>query len=111
MLGGALGWVFFCVQWAIIVDGISLVAIFGPSKFRPLHITLYLVIGWSGILFLPQLLTNNFQFFMFILGGGVIYTLGVIPFAIKAKASHFIWHFLVLIGAIVQWAVVYISLF
>jgi hemolysin III len=38
-----------------------------------------------------------------ILLGGIIYTVGIIPFAIKMNASHFIWHFFVLAGAVVQW--------
>ena len=43
------------------------------------------------------------MFAFWILGGGVIYSLGIIPFALKTRVSHFIWHFFVLIGAVFQW--------
>ena len=40
---------------------------------------------------------------LFILAGGVAYSIGIIPFAVKTRASHFIWHFFVLVGAFLQW--------
>ena len=88
-LGNVLGITFFCVQWGVILLGVTLVAVFGPGRWRPLHFTLYFLIGWSGL----------------------AYTLGMIPFARKKKYNHCIWHFFVLAGALFHWAGIYIMLY
>ena len=49
--------------------------------------------------------------FGLILGGGVIYSLGVIPFTMKKNVAHFIWHFFVLGGAVVQWIGIYLVIY
>lgn len=111
-IGGTLGTVFFIVQWAVIAFGITMVGVFGPSRLRFIHIPLYVVLGWSGLMLIPNMLEKgDYSFFAFILGGGVIYSLGIIPFAIKAKVSHFIWHFFVLFGAVVQFIGVYTTIY
>ncbi len=110
-VGGTFGITFFVLQWSIIAVGITLIAVFGPTRFRKIHIPLYLVLGWSGLAFVPQMLSNNVGLFVFIILGGIIYSLGVIPFAIKKKCSHFIWHFFVLGGAVVQWVGIYLFIF
>lgn len=110
-VGGIYGTVFFIAQWSVIALGITLIAVFGPSRLRKIHIPLYLALGWSGLAFVPQMLSNNVGLFVFIILGGIIYSLGVIPFAIKKKCSHFIWHFFVLAGAVVQWVGIYQFIF
>ncbi len=110
-VGGTFGLVFLIAQWSIIATGITFVAVFGPTKFKGLHMTLYIVLGWSGLVFLPLMLKISLPLFFYILGGGVVYSLGIIPFAVKKKASHFIWHFFVLAGAIFQWLGIYLYLY
>lgn len=110
-LGGDFGTVFFAVQWIIILAGVSLIAIFGPSKLKNLHFVLYIALGWSALIFIPQMLKNNLALFTWILGGGVLYTIGAIPFKVDKKVMHFIWHFFVLFGAIVQWIGIYLYIF
>lgn len=98
------GLMFFAVQWCVIVAGITFVAIFGPTRLKFLHIPLYLVLGWSALFLLPFMVFSGAAgLATWILLGGIIYTVGIIPFAIKMNASHFIWHFFVLAGAVVQW--------
>lgn len=110
-IGNTYGIIFVIIQWTIIITGITFIGVFGPNKLRPLHITLYVVLGWSAILLLPKMFSENIMLFNYILGGGIIYTLGIIPFAIKAKVSHFIWHFFVLFGAVVQFIGIYVCLY
>lgn len=107
VVGGSFGAIFFAVQWAVIVFGISIVGVFGPTRFRKLHIPLYVILGWSALMLLPSLIATSFPLAMFILAGGVIYSVGIIPYAMKSRVSHFIWHFFVLAGAIVQWIGIY----
>ena len=110
-IGGSFGIVFSIVQWAIIILGITLIAVFGPTRLRRIHMPLYIALGWSALLLLPALIKGSFPLAMWILGGGVVYTLGIIPFMMKAKVSHFIWHFFVLGGALVQWFGIYKYIF
>jgi hemolysin III len=110
-LGNVLGITFFCVQWGVILLGVTLVAVFGPGKWRPLHFTLYFLIGWSGLAFLPSLYQNNRPLLLLIFLGGLAYTLGMIPFARKKKYNHCIWHFFVLAGALFHWAGIYTMLY
>jgi hemolysin III len=110
-LGNVLGITFFCVQWGVILLGVTLVAVFGPGRWRPLHFTLYFLIGWSGLAFLPSLYQNNRPLLLLIFLGGLAYTLGMIPFARKKKYNHCIWHFFVLAGALFHWAGIYTMLY
>ena len=110
-LGGAYGITFFVVQWVIIALGVMMIAIFGPTKMKWLHYTLYPLLGWSALLLIPPMLANHIGFFWYVLLGGIIYSLGIIPFSLKKKCSHFIWHFFVLGGAAVQWVGIYIYLY
>ena len=101
--GNTLGIVLFIIQWVLIVTGVTFVCIFGPGRIKWLHYTLYFAIGWSGLVFIPDWIQNNLNLLWMILGGGVVYTLGMIPFAKRnVKSAHFIWHFFVLCGAIVH---------
>ena len=109
--GGTWGTVFCIAEWAIIITGITLIGVFGPDKARPIHMSLYVVLGWCGLVFLPGMVQNDIPLFLFILGGGLLYTLGIIPFALKRKGAHFIWHFFVLFGAIAHWFGIFLYLY
>lgn len=109
--GDIFGIVFFAIQWAIIAAGISLVGVFGPTRLSKIHIPLYVILGWSALMLLPKMFLSNLPLTLWILGGGVLYTLGLIPFAMRNRVSHFIWHFFVLGGAVVQWIGIYLYLF
>ena len=76
-----------------------------------MHIALYIVLGWCGLVFLPKMIRENLPPFFFILGGGLLYTLGIIPFAARRKGAHFIWHFFVLFGALAHWFGIYLYLY
>lgn len=109
--GNALGIVIFCIEWALIIWGITMLSIFGPGRFKWLHFSLYFIIGWSGLIFLPDWIKNNMPLLWMILIGGVIYTIGMIPFTRDKKYSHFIWHFFVMIGAILHWFGIYLFVY
>ena len=102
-VGGNAGAVIIFCQWAVILTAVVLVAVFGPERFYMLHIGFYLVLGWSGLLLLPRMLSAAPGFASYIFGGGILYTLGVIPCAMKGRGAHFVWHLFVLFGAMVQW--------
>ena len=110
-MGDTFGIVFFIIQWAVIAGGVALIGVFGPGKLRFIHIPLYVVLGWSALMLMPAMLSWDPYLALFILLGGVIYTLGIIPFAVKVKVSHFIWHFFVLLGAVCQWVGIFVFIY
>ena len=112
LTGGVIGISVFIVQWLIIITGITFISIFGPGRLKWLHFTLYFLIGWGGAIFAPLFNGEN-NFLLFWIGiGGVVYTLGMIPFCIRnSKCAHFIWHFFVLAGCFLQWYGIFIYLY
>ena len=109
--GNTFGIVFFIIQWAVIAAGISLVAVFGPSRLRFIHIPLYVVLGWSALMLLPGMMEGRPEMAMWILAGGIVYSIGIIPYIVKFKASHFIWHLFVVLGALTQWIGIFIYIY
>ena len=110
-LGGTLGVVLFCVQWAVILAGGTLIVTFGPGRWRALHFTLYFLLGWSGLLFLPTFYLHSRTLLWFILAGGLVYTLGMIPFARNRKYDHCVWHLFVLAAAALHWVGIYTQIY
>nr|WP_326185099.1 hemolysin III family protein [uncultured Oscillibacter sp.] len=110
-LGDQIGITLFCVQWGVILFGVSLIAVFGPGRFRSLHFTLYFLIGWSGLMFLPDFYRNNQPLLWYILLGGVVYTVGMIPFGRNRKYDHCVWHLFVLAAAVLHWLGIYTQIY
>ena len=108
---GQTGTLFCIIQWVLILLGVTFVAIFGPGRPRVLHPVLFVVLGWCGLFFIPRMFRENLPLFLFTLIGGVIYTVGIIPFALKRKGAHFLWHFFVFFGAVVHWFGIYFFLY
>jgi len=107
-----LGWILCIVQWLFIITGITFISVFGPGRLKWLHFPLYFILGWAGLAFVPFMAQNNIPLMIFILVGGVVYSLGMIPFVKRGvKAAHFIWHFFVLAGAITQFLGIYLFLY
>lgn len=102
-----LSLVMFIVQWFIVIFGITIIAVFGPGRWSALHFTLYFVMGWSGLIFVPYFYQYNFNLLIMIFIGGLAYTLGMIPFVKNKKYYHSIWHICVLLGAILHWVGIY----
>eukprot|EP00929_Paragymnodinium_shiwhaense_P024401 TRINITY_DN15021_c0_g1_i1.p2 TRINITY_DN15021_c0_g1~~TRINITY_DN15021_c0_g1_i1.p2 ORF type:complete len:138 (-),score=15.26 TRINITY_DN15021_c0_g1_i1:454-867(-) len=90
-----------CVTTAIC--GIFTAAFYtGPFAFA-IRIALYLIMGWTAILPLPQLSKKlGTRGVALLVGGGVAYTLGV-PFCARnahtfTLPDHAIWHIFVMLG-------------
>lgn len=111
VVGGTLGFVFFAIQWAAIATGITLIGVFGPGRLKYIHFPLYFIIGWSGLLFIPQMIKYSIAMFIWIIVGGIFFSIGMIPFGLKKKTSHFIWHFFVLFGAVSQWIGIFTAIY
>ena len=109
--GSRTGTVLCIVQWSLILLGVVFVAVFGPGRPRVLHPVLFVVLGWVGLIFIPRMIRENLPLFLFTLAGGIIYTVGIIPFALRRKGAHFLWHFFVFFGAVVHWFGIFFFLY
>lgn len=98
----ALGWVVFGVIWACAIIGIVFTAI-DLNKFKIPGTILYLVMGWM-IVFTFKTLVHNLNYYgiLFMVLGGLMYTLGSIFYALgkKKKYMHSIFHIYVVIGSV-----------
>lgn len=100
-----IGLIFFIIQWVLIAIGVTLKAI-STSKYHKLHLGLYLALGWSGLFFIKDLLQNP-GLFICILGGGVIYSIGVLFYIGRMKYNHVMWHFFCLAATLMQFFGIY----
>jgi len=100
-LRGPWGWTIFGLVWAIAIVGIVGKSIW-INKFKLFSTILYIVMGWLVVVALkPLLAALNRTSIIFLLAGGVLYTLGTIFYVWKSrKYAHAIWHVFVLAGSI-----------
>jgi hemolysin III len=101
-LNGPWGWSLFAIVWAIALLGVVLVV--RRVEKRGLVISLYVGLGWIGLVALGPLVRNLPPGGLWLLfGGGVCYTLGV-PFYLSKRLpfNHALWHLFVLAGSILQ---------
>lgn len=104
------GLTLFIIQWVLIITGVVFKSIW-VHKFQALHIAIFLILGWSSLLFVIDLYQFSVPAFWLILFGGVAYSIGVVFYALSnIKYFHFIWHLWVAAGTILQFLAIYLYL-
>ena len=99
-----LGWTIFGVIWGMAVIGIVLNAI-DIARFSKISMVCYLGMGWCIIItarLLPTLLGTGGV--VFLITGGVAYTLGAVLYGLGKKRRYFhsVFHLFVLAGSILH---------
>ncbi|HQL01121.1 MAG TPA: hemolysin III family protein [Smithellaceae bacterium] len=100
-LSGALGWSIFGVIWFLALVGITL-KIFFVHRFKIVSTLAYILMGWI-IIFAIKPLSESLATggIIWLVAGGLAYTLGVIFYAWKTLPfSHGIWHLFVIGGSV-----------
>ena len=90
-------WMMFSVIWGLAVLGILLNSI-DLHRFRALSMVCYLGMGWMAVFRINRLVeVLGGTFFLLILLGGVLYTTGVVFYAVgkKKKYMHSVFHLFV----------------
>lgn len=98
------------IEWSLAIIGVVMNAINLNSKVvQIVGYAIYLVAGWAIVFFYPFNLGISFNVFLFILLGGISYTIGAILYSIgnKNRWFHTVFHFFVLAGAILQFVGIY----
>jgi hemolysin III len=92
--------------WLIAVGGITFKIITYKSmeKYKRYSLGIYLTMGWLAVATIKPLLENlPLSFLMYLLAGGLVYTIGTIFYAFKKiPFNHAIWHLFVLAGTVVH---------
>jgi hemolysin III len=93
VIGGWQGVFVTVLQWTAVLLGI-LYKTLARRSIPALSLTIYLVMGWTAIFFLPRLIRNaSLPLLLLILLGGVLYTAGAIVYAKKGfRYHHLVWH-------------------
>ena len=101
-----IGWVLFGIVWGLAILGIIGNAInMHHPVIKTLSMICYLGMGWCVIFAIKTLLSNlALGGFIFLLLGGISYTIGAIfyGFGKKCKYIHSVWHLFVVLGSILH---------
>ncbi len=100
----AMGWTIFAIEWGLSIIGATLNAI-DLKRYSKFSMACYLGMGWCVIISLRDtILAMTLEGFLWIIGGGVAFTIGAVLYLIgkKKRYRHFIFHVFVLIGIVTQ---------
>jgi len=103
------GYILLGILWLITVVGIIFKSIW-IERYKYVHLALYLIMGWSIVFVWNDINANLGDSFLFLLLGGISYTLGVVFYVSKFKYAHFVWHIFVLGGSILHFFAIWIIL-
>lgn len=102
VLRGAWGWTLFGIVWVLATAGVVLKAS-GRAAHPVISTALYLFMGWVVVIAAdPMIAKVPAAGLLWLLAGGLFYTVGVAFFATDSRLryGHLIWHFFVLGGTV-----------
>jgi hemolysin III len=105
---GPWGWTMFGLIWGLAIAGILLnVFFFGRLGF--VSTILYLLMGWIVVIAIkPVMDAVSLRGLLWLVAGGLAYTLGVIFYAWhRLPYAHPIWHLFVLAGSVFHYFAIY----
>jgi len=108
VLKGWVGWTIFGVSWGLALAGIIL-KLFFTGKYDKISTFAYVLMGWVVIFAIKPLVQNlPFEGLMWLLAGGIFYTVGAVLYSIKGiKYNHAIFHIFVLLGSFAHFIAVF----
>ena len=105
-VGTTQGYILLIGLWVVTIIGIIFKAIWA-EKYMAVSVVIYLLMGWSFILVSSDVFSVLGNEIIFLVIGGLSYTVGVLFFISKFKYSHFVWHIFVLGGTFFHFICVY----
>ncbi len=100
-LRGPIGWTLFGIVWGAAIIGIILNSI-DLEKFKKISLVCYVLMGWVIIFAIkPMIKAMPSISLVFLLVGGIFYTVGIVFYVIKKiRYFHSIWHLFTVAGSI-----------
>lgn len=107
--GTAVGWVAFGIVWLITIISVVFNAL-DVDRYQGVSVICNLLLGWGSLALLPWLVCPPEGIFIFLIGGGAVYSLGSVLYVIGArkKYMHCIFHFFVLAASILHFFFIYL---
>ncbi len=105
-----MGWTMLILQWTVAAIAIVLNAI-DLKRFRILSYSAYIIMGWAIIFVVPTALAAiGLTDFLWLLLGGISYTIGAVLYGIGSKKPwfHSVFHIFVLLGSFLQFLSIYV---
>ena len=95
------GWTLLIIVWGLAILGVGFKAVFS-TRFMKVSVLTYILMGWLSVVAGKEMLANiPVGGLTWLAVGGVVYTVGVIFYAIKRiPYNHAIWHLFVLGGSV-----------
>ncbi len=109
VLHGAWGWSLFGVIWGLVLIGVLLKA-FNIASHPIMSNGLYLLMGWLVLIAIEPLLARMpTAGLLYLLAGGLFYTVGIIFYNADSRLQygHLIWHVFVLAGTVSHYFAVF----
>lgn len=109
-LRGGWGWWLLGLVWGIAMAGI-LFKVWFVNHFKWLSTAVYLLMGWLALIAVkPLIVMVPANGLIWLVAGGLMYTIGVVFFATKRiPYNHVIWHLFVMAGSICHYVAVLYS--
>lgn len=103
-LRGTLGWILFGFVWLSTIIGIVLNAI-DLERFRKVSVICYILMGWAIVTAIVPLINSmSLLSLILLLAGGIMYSVGVIFYAIKkVRYFHSVWHLFTIAGSVLHY--------
>lgn len=109
-LRGGWGWSLFGTIWGLAVVGMAIECL--PRRgARIFPVVIYFLMGWLALIALKPLLhALPLMGFIWLLAGGLCYSLGVIFYSqdMKWRHAHGVWHLFVLAGSVSHFVAIYL---
>lgn len=104
---GAWGWSMFAAIWTLAIAGV-IFKLFFTGRFKLLSTGIYIAMGWLILVaFKPMLHSIDLPTFVWLMAGGLFYTLGTFFYHREnLRYSHAIWHLFVIGGSVCHFAAV-----
>lgn len=100
----AIAWTVFGIEWGCAALAITLTAI-DLKQYRAFSMICYIVMGWAIIFaIVPTLEVLTLPGFLYVLGGGILYTVGAVLYGLgkKRRYMHNAFHVFVIGGSVLQ---------
>ena len=114
-IGGTFGWVIFAIEWGIALTGTLLILI-KPGDYNTgvntFYVISYAVMGWLFLIAIGTVTKSlPVMAWIWILIGGLCYTIGIFFFKLfRFPYHHLIWHLLVIAGSLSHFFAVFFYL-
>lgn len=108
-------WLILMIVWTVAITGLTLTAIFFTSIAHWVYLTIFLSLGWMGLITFWKIYELYSKFLVkYLVLGGLSYSLGAVIEFLNWPTlwegviePHEVFHFFVVIGAVFHWCLIY----